>query len=62
MSKKLKNPTGLCAPILDNTVFVVTFPSFLQQVERTFATLERAEQWTRQVGKFYVAKITQHHN
>ena len=73
MTKKLTNPAdinamvdptgalaraGLYTPLPVKPVYVVTFPGFLQQVERIFPNRERAEQWARQVGVFRQAKIT----
>jgi len=40
------------------TLFRVSYPGFLQTVERFFYTLERAEQYARQVGKAKIATIT----
>lgn len=33
----------------------VRYPGFLQYVERTFESMERAEQWARQCGVFGIA-------
>lgn len=38
-------------------MYVVEYPGFLQIVRREFESLERAQQWARQVGK-NDAKIT----
>lgn len=41
------------------TFYKVQYKGFLQTVERYFYTRDRAEQYTRQVGKYNEATITQ---
>lgn len=36
---------------------IVEYQGFLQRVRRTFATRPAAEQWARQVGKFFQAVV-----
>lgn len=38
---------------------IVEYQGFLQRVRRTFSTRLAAEQWARQVGKFFQAVITE---
>lgn len=40
-------------------MYTVTYKGFLQTVVRTFKTLERAQEWARQVGVFDIATIDQ---
>ena len=37
--------------------YVVKYRGFLQYIERSFSTLEGAEQWARMVGVYKIATI-----